>query len=447
VTVAHRAGLVLSCLLMVGTAPLAEAAGLPWKDANPLERLFGPSKPAKNQTRNRPRPARATPAVAAPALAAVPIPDARPDVADDATTAPVVSPETEPTDVVAAPADKEPAGTGGSEKQSAPAGDREAVKDIESAKGDEAAKNSEVNKGNVPAEAADIPAEALPVPAAAPTPAAADAASDPKEAEAGSAEAEDAPADPAETATMPIDDIPVPAVRPEAPDAGVKEPAAAPQTPAPSEPAKADEAPNSTENLKSRTATVTPAASVLAAAAIGDAELCEAELTKRGVEFAVGESISEGECGVLRPINVKRLSSGVEVSPDTQFLCRTALALDDWMTAGVLPAVKTELPGRTLSEFRHASTYVCRPRASESGISEHSRGSAIDIAAFVFDKGEDIGVETKADGSPEAKFQAAVRAAACGPFKTVLGPGTDSDHATHFHLDIAARNNGSTYCK
>jgi len=90
---------------------------------------------------------------------------------------------------------------------------------------------------------------------------------------------------------------------------------------------------------------------------------------------------------------------------------------------------------------------VCRPRASEKGISEHARGSAIDIASFVFDKGEEIGVATKPAGSPEAKFQDSIRAAACGPFKTVLGPGTDSDHDTHFHLDIAARNNGATYCK
>ncbi|NDW07005.1 hypothetical protein GTK09_21555 [Jiella sp. 40Bstr34] len=47
----------------------------------------------------------------------------------------------------------------------------------------------------------------------------------------------------------------------------------------------------------------------------------------------------------------------------------------------------------------------------------------------------------------EKEFLDAVRSAACGPFKTVLGPGTDADHATHFHFDMAARRNGATYCK
>jgi hypothetical protein len=39
----------------------------------------------------------------------------------------------------------------------------------------------------------------------------------------------------------------------------------------------------------------------------------------------------------------------------------------------------------------------------------------------------------------EAEFLTAVRKSACGPFTTVLGPGSDSYHATHFHLDLAQR--------
>ena len=40
-----------------------------------------------------------------------------------------------------------------------------------------------------------------------------------------------------------------------------------------------------------------------------------------------------------------------------------------------------------------------------------------------------------------------IRKAACGPFKTVLGPGSDADHATHFHVDLAKRRNGGTFCQ
>lgn len=192
---------------------------------------------------------------------------------------------------------------------------------------------------------------------------------------------------------------------------------------------------------------ITPAAAVRAAAAVEDAKLCEAELEKRGAVFTVGESISNGECGVLRPVSIERLSSGVAIAPGTKLLCRSALALDRWMTESVVPAAKASFPATRLAGLRHASTYVCRTRASENGISEHARGSAVDIARFVLGDGRSIGVETQAPGSPEARFQRRIRNGACGPFKTVLGPGTDADHATHFHLDIAARRNGSTYCK
>lgn len=192
---------------------------------------------------------------------------------------------------------------------------------------------------------------------------------------------------------------------------------------------------------------VTPAETVEAAAAVADAAACEAELKERGAQFTVGRTIAEGDCGVLRPVTLTRLSSGVEVAPDTVFLCRTALALDIWAAEGVAAAAKAEFPERTVTRIDHASTYSCRARASESRISEHSRGSAIDIAGFELSDGTKLPVEATEPGTAQDRFAAAVRRAACGPFRTVLGPGTDSDHGTHLHLDIAARNNGSTYCR
>ncbi|MDE0922737.1 extensin family protein [Aurantimonas coralicida] len=199
--------------------------------------------------------------------------------------------------------------------------------------------------------------------------------------------------------------------------------------------------------LRDRDPAITPEAAVAAAAAIADARICEDELTRRGVTFTVGDSISEGDCGVLRPVDLDRLSSGVTIAQPTQLLCRSALALDIWVASSVVPAAKTQFPGDAVTAFRHASTYVCRSRSSGSRISEHARGSAVDVADFGFASGRRLGVEKQAEGSPEQAFQRQIRVGACGPFKTVLGPGTDADHATHFHLDIAARRNGATYCK
>lgn len=194
-------------------------------------------------------------------------------------------------------------------------------------------------------------------------------------------------------------------------------------------------------------AAVTPEQAVEAAAALKDAEDCEAELTERGVRFSIEDTISDGDCGVLRPVRIEALSSGVTVAPPTQMLCRTALALDIWVSDGVVAAGSELLDGAKLESLSQASTYVCRARASESRISEHSRGSAIDISAFGFDGGRTVEVKAQAPSSADDKFLAKARRTACGPFRTVLGPGTDADHDTHFHLDIAARNNDSTYCR
>ena len=46
-----------------------------------------------------------------------------------------------------------------------------------------------------------------------------------------------------------------------------------------------------------------------------------------------------------------------------------------------------------------------------------------------------------------AQAMQAFRTAACGPFKTVLGPGSNADHANHFHLDLQKRRNDYLYCK
>ncbi|RVC58123.1 extensin family protein, partial [Mesorhizobium sp. M00.F.Ca.ET.038.03.1.1] len=35
----------------------------------------------------------------------------------------------------------------------------------------------------------------------------------------------------------------------------------------------------------------------------------------------------------------------------------------------------------------------------------------------------------------------------CGQFKTGLGPGSDAEHALHFHFDLEPRRNGSTFCQ
>lgn len=284
--------------------------------------------------------------------------------------------------------------------------------------------------GAADVEAAAAPAlpeaDAVPVPEARPdTPAAAPAA------------AQDAPGAAAATPSPPPE--PAPEAPPPAPTQGAAQPAYVPPDKARTEPEP------SAPNVPAMA--VTPAETVEAAAAVEDAIACEGELKARGAEFTVGETIAEGDCGVLRPVSVTKLSNGARIEPGTVMLCRTALALDVWMGESVTPAAKAEFDGASVKALSQASTYVCRARASESKISEHSRGSAIDIAGVELSNGTTLTVDATEPGTPADRFAATIRRAACGPFRTVLGPGTDSDHGTHLHLDIAARNGDATYCR
>lgn len=279
--------------------------------------------------------------------------------------------------------------------------------------------------------------------------------------------------EPDSPAPPPAETVPVPEARPTPPAASAPEPAtpseqkAAPERkqsptdaavppgqedeegPAPETEESQQPKPRTPEELRGAAVPIAPEDAVKAAAAVEAAKQCESALKERGVKFSVGESISEGDCGVLRPITLETLSSGVAVTPDTQILCPVALALDEWVSRSVIPEAKADLDGAKLTTIRHASTYVCRSRvgAGEHKISEHARGDAVDIAEFGFEGGRSVGIKEQGAGSAEEKFQGAVRQAACGPFKTVLGPGTNAAHATHFHLDLAARRNGFTYCK
>ena len=46
-----------------------------------------------------------------------------------------------------------------------------------------------------------------------------------------------------------------------------------------------------------------------------------------------------------------------------------------------------------------------------------------------------------------AAFQAEIRAGACERFTTVLGPGADAAHRTHFHFDLRDREGGYRLCQ
>ena len=145
------------------------------------------------------------------------------------------------------------------------------------------------------------------------------------------------------------------------------------------------------------------------------------------------------------PLAVQSLGAEVRLEPEAVMDCAMAETMARFVADVVNPAAQREL-GAQLASISHASAYVCRPRNGSAKLSEHAFGNALDIASFNLSNGTSVDV-TSTPGEREARFLDSVRKAACGPFKTVLGPGSDADHGTHFHLDLAPRKHGGTVCE
>jgi len=173
---------------------------------------------------------------------------------------------------------------------------------------------------------------------------------------------------------------------------------------------------------------------------------CLDDLEKLGVEFSKQQPVSDpAGCTVANPVLLKNLGKTIRLAPDALLDCPMALATARFMQDVAAAQAKRDL-GSDLTSISHASAYVCRPRNGTTKLSEHAFGNAIDIASFGLADERRIEVKPDATGAEE-KFLEAIRKAACGPFKTVLGPGSDADHTLHFHFDLAPRRSGSTFCQ
>jgi hypothetical protein len=166
---------------------------------------------------------------------------------------------------------------------------------------------------------------------------------------------------------------------------------------------------------------------------------CGAGLTMVGVTAEAMTPVADGGgCGIAAPVAVTSLEDGdVELTETAVIECRLAERLAGWLADDVQPAATAYLGGR-VTGLRIAASYDCRNRnnLAATKLSEHAKGNAIDISAFRVN-GEWI--EVGRASSAGQRFLSTIRQAACGPFTTVLGPGSDSYHSDHFHLDQAKR--------
>jgi hypothetical protein len=174
---------------------------------------------------------------------------------------------------------------------------------------------------------------------------------------------------------------------------------------------------------------------------------CRQRLKTLGVAFEEhkAESNLEIGCSIPYPITIKSLGTSIAILQATELNCQMAEAAARFAADVVQPAAKAEF-GVEVKSIDQASAYVCRPRHGTRKLSEHAFGNALDIASFTLSDGKKIEI---GPSPPEgdARFLDKLRKAACGPFKTVLGPGADADHSLHFHLDLEPRKHGGTFCQ
>jgi hypothetical protein len=92
----------------------------------------------------------------------------------------------------------------------------------------------------------------------------------------------------------------------------------------------------------------------------------------------------------------------------------------------------------------------CRTRDHIVGaqLSAHAQGLVIDIAQLRLSNQRVIEVGGAKDET-DAGFETAARAGACGYFHTVLGPGADAFHETHWHFAMLPRGSkgNSKFCQ
>ncbi|WP_167480687.1 extensin family protein [Mesorhizobium waimense] len=255
-------------------------------------------------------------------------------------------------------------------------------------------------------------------------------------------------------------DVPVPEPRPTNAPSGPAEPPVTAPTPAekPSQAEPPASAPSPTEKPPAekspqekpaeRKILPDPRSASVPAPEMPEEELaCRRRLKSMGVDFEEHKAEHDQEigCSIPYPITMKTLGKSVTIAPAPELNCAMAEASARFVADVVQPAVKAEFSS-DLKSIGQASAFVCRPRHNGGKLSEHAFGNALDIASFTLSDGKKIEVGP-APPEKDGNFLNAVRKAACGPFKTVLGPGSDADHSLHFHFDLEPRRHGGTFCQ
>jgi hypothetical protein len=153
-----------------------------------------------------------------------------------------------------------------------------------------------------------------------------------------------------------------------------------------------------------------------------------------------------GSCGGTDLVRLETVrmadAASVAINPPAELRCEMATQFANWVRE---EAAAKFAPAR-LSAIANFDSYDCRGRNRVAGakISEHGKGNAIDIRAFVLAGGKSV---SPVDYKVAHELRDSLKQSVCKSFTTVLGPGSDGYHEQHIHLDIAARRGGYRICQ
>lgn len=168
---------------------------------------------------------------------------------------------------------------------------------------------------------------------------------------------------------------------------------------------------------------------------------CLASLQELAVaEPTTSPETSDPACRIPDPVLLKQTKSRFPVKFTSGLIldCPFALSLARFTNDTAQALARYHL-GATIDTVLSGEGFVCRRRnnAATGKLSEHSFGNATDWVGFKFTDGSRLQIkDASLVDTDQAGFLNSLRAAACGTFTTILGPGANAAHATHFHFDL-----------
>lgn len=175
---------------------------------------------------------------------------------------------------------------------------------------------------------------------------------------------------------------------------------------------------------------------------------CDTRLGQIAAIDPMPRLVGPGACGGGDIVRLDAVLLGddkrVAFKPAPYLRCPMAEQLALWVRDEAAPRAATL--GAALQAVETYDDFECRGRNRQTGgkLSEHGKANAVDVRGLTLADGRFI-VLTDVNVSKE--LRTSLRDSACARFTTVLGPGSDSHHDEHIHLDLLERRNGYRICQ